>query len=349
MAIKVGIVGALGYTGTELLRLIHTHPQFDLVFATSRTSEGKKLKAEFPFLSKTKEGDLEIIHPDKALSTYVDLVFLAVPHKSAMEYAPLFLNKGIKVVDLSADFRLSDADIYKMWYKTPHTQKDILKDAVYGLIEIYKNEIKNAKLVANPGCYPTSVILGLYPALKNGLILHSPIIIDSKSGTSGAGRTPKLGTLFSEVYDNFRPYNIGGVHRHIPEMEEQLSKIADSNITISFNPHLLPIQRGIISTIYVIPKQNVTFDDIYAVYKEFEKENEWIRIMEKGSLVETRNVRGTMYCDISLCIDTRTNTLIIISCIDNICRGASGQAIANANLMCGLDVDLGLKQLSMVP
>ncbi len=349
MSVKVGIVGALGYTGTELIRLIHLHPEFELVFATSRTSEGKKLKKEFPFLLKTKEGDLTIIHPDKAVDIDVDLVFLAVPHKSAMGYVPLFLNRGAKVVDLSADFRLSNPKVYEEWYKTPHIQKELLNEAVYGLVEIYREDIKKAKLVANPGCYPTSVILALYPALKNGLIDHSSIIIDTKSGASGAGRALKLGILFSEVYDNFRPYSVAGVHRHTPEIEEQLSNIANRDIKVSFNPHLLPILRGIISTIYVTLKQGVSFDDIYEKYLEFDKENRWIRVMEKGCLVETRNVKGTMYCDISLCFDKRTNTLIIISCIDNVCRGASGQAIANANLMSGFDEELGLKQISVIP
>lgn len=184
---------------------------------------------------------------------------------------------------------------------------------------------------------------------KNSLICPSPIIIDSKSGTSGAGRSAKLGIIFSEVYDNFRPYSIGGVHRHTPEIEEQLSKIANTNITVSFNPHLLPIQRGIISTMYVKLKNNVSFEQLYQAYTEFDIQNKWIRLYEENRLVETRNVRGTMYCDISLCFDKRTHTVLIISCIDNICRGASGQAIANANLMFGLKESTGLETLAIIP
>ncbi len=349
MSIKVGIVGALGYTGIELIRLISSHPEFQLVFATSRKSMGKKLSEEFAFLKGTQEGDVEIIHPDGAKDIDVQIVFLCVPHKSAMEIVPLFLERGVKVVDLSADFRLSDYRVYEEWYKTPHTQKDLLSKAVYGLIELYEEEIKKAVLVANPGCYPTSIILGLYPGLKNGLIEPSCIIIDSKSGTSGAGRSAKLNVIFSEVYDNFRPYGVGGVHRHIPEIEEQLSKIANCDIKVSFNPHLLPIQRGIVSTIYVKLNKKHTFEDLYEAYIEFHRKNRWIRVYDVGCLVETKNVKGTMYCDISLCYDKRTNTVLIISCIDNICRGASGQAVANANLMAGLDIDTGLKSLALVP
>ena len=349
MTIFVGIVGALGYTGTELIRIITNHPEFELKFATSRQECGKKLMEIFGHLRGTKEGEIEIIHPDKCRDVNVDLVFLAVPHKTAMDIAPIFLDKGVKVIDLSADFRLSDPHIYEEWYQTKHTQKDLLNKAVYGLIEIYKDQIKSAQLIANPGCYPTSIILGLYPALKNGLINPSPILIDSKSGTSGAGRSAKLGIIFSEVYDNFRPYSVAGAHRHTPEIEEQLSKIANTNITVSFNPHLLPIQRGIVSTMYVTLKHNITFDQLYETYLEFAIENKWIRLYPKGKLVEARFVRGTMYCDISLCFDKRANTTLIISCIDNVCRGASGQAVANANLMFGLGEDTGLENLALIP
>jgi N-acetyl-gamma-glutamyl-phosphate reductase len=348
MGIRVGIVGVTGYTGMELLRLIHHHPKFELAFATSRTNANKKISELFPHFDKTKEGNILIIHPEE-IKEDVELVFLAVPHKSAMEFVGNFLSRGVKVVDLSADFRLSNISEYESWYNTSHTQKELVKESVYGLIEIYKENIKNARLVANPGCYPTSIILGLYPALKNNLIKSSPIIIDSKSGTSGAGRSAKLGVIFSEVYDNFRPYSIGGVHRHTPEIEEQLSKISHKQIKVSFNPHLVPIQRGIISTMYTLLKDNITFEELYRVYMDFAHENKWIRVYKDGKLVETRNVRGTMYCDISLCLDSRTNTLLIISCIDNICRGASGQAIANANLMCGLDMELGLNNLAIIP
>ncbi len=349
MGIKVGIVGITGYTGMELVRLISNHPEFELSFATSRTYAKKRIKDIFPHLLGSKEGEVEIILPEQGFKQGVKLVFLAVPHKSAMELAPKFLAQGTKVVDLSADFRLSNPQIYEKWYNTPHIEKELLKDSVYGLIELYKDDIKHAKLVANPGCYPTSIILGLFPGLKKHYIKEAPIIIDSKSGTSGAGRSAKIGTIFSEVYDNFRPYGIGGQHRHTPEIEEQLSKIANMEIKISFNPHLLPIQRGIVSTMYGYLNQGVKFDTLYNEYLEFGKKNKWIRIYPPGKLVEAKNVRGSMFCDISLCFDNRTNTVIIISCIDNVCRGASGQAIANANLMLGLDMDTGLKNLAMIP
>ncbi len=300
MTIPVGIVGVTGYTGVELLRLIARHPTFTLAWATSRKEKGKRLKDIYPHLRGGKVEELIISSPDdiSTLAQDVELAFLAVPHGAAMELAGILLKAGVKVVDLSADFRLSSPEIYEKWYNIPHRQKKILKEAVYGLIEVYPEEIKRAKLVANPGCYPTSIILGLYPILKEKMVdTSAPIIIDSKSGTSGAGRSAKLPIIFSEVYDNFRPYNIAGTHRHTPEIEEKLSDISKEMVKISFNPHLLPIQRGIISTIYVKLKQDVDYNMLSNSYREFETKNKWIRI-DREILPETRRVRGTMYVDI---------------------------------------------------
>ncbi len=351
MTIPVGIVGVTGYTGVELIRLIAQHPSFELVWATSRQQKGKKLGDIYPHIRGWYVEDIVISSPEEIdkLSKQCELAFLAVPHGAAMELAATLLKTGIKVVDLSADFRLSSPEVYEKWYNTPHKHQELLKDAVYGLIEIYKEQIKGAKLVANPGCYPTSIILGLYPALEKGFVdTSTPIIIDSKSGTSGAGRSAKLPIIFSEVYDNFRAYNIAGLHRHTPEIEEKLSNIAKQKINISFNPHLLPIQRGIISTMYVRLKNNIKYNTLLKAYREFEKENIWIRLCREA-LPETKNVRGTMYADISCIEDKRTSLLIIVSCIDNICRGASGQALANANLMCGLSLEEGLEGISNIP
>ncbi len=352
MSIPVGIVGVTGYTGLELIRLIHRHPVFELIWATSRKEAGREVGEIYPHLQGEKIARIRIRKPEEmaSLCKGTEIVFLAVPHRVAMEMIGPILDAGTKVVDLSADFRLSSAEVYEKWYNTPHINKGLLKDAVYGLVEIYRDEIKGSKLVANPGCYPTSIILGLYPLLTKNLMRSShPIIIDSKSGTSGAGRSAKLPLIFSEVYDNFRPYSIGGTHRHIPEIEEQLSKAAQTKITVSFNPHLLPIERGIISTIYVTPKDHMDLKTIRESYEEFASLHRWIRLLPPGQLPETRNVRGTMYVDISLNMDNRTSTLIVISCIDNICRGASGQALANANLMCGLEMDKGLEGIAPIP
>ena len=347
--IEVGVVGITGYTGMELVRLLRHHPYFDLVQVTSRQEAGRALQEIYPFLAGTNVGLLPITMPDPELMARdCKLVFLAVPHGTAMNLAAEFLNVGVKVVDLSADFRLKDKDVYATWYNVEHTQEEYLNEAVYGLPEIYASEITQARLVANPGCYPTSAILALYPALKEDFIDSDQIIIDSKSGTSGAGRSAKLGTIFCEVYDNFRAYNLGK-HRHTPEIEQELSFACGKDIQVLFSTHLLPINRGILSTIYAPLKKDISLAKIISLYKDFYKGKNWIRVLPPGVLPETRYVRGTMFCDLGLVKDERTGRLVIVSAIDNLCRGASGQAIANANLMFGLDVNAGLDRGALVP
>ena len=264
------------------------------------------------------------------------------------EMAAALLERGLKVVDLSADFRLKNADVYEAWYKVEHTRPDLLPEAVYGLPELYAEDIAGARLVANPGCYPTSIILGLYAALSDSLILPDGIIADSKSGVSGAGRSAKIGSLYCEVADSFKAYGIGS-HRHTPEIEQELSRVAHESLTISFNPHLVPMNRGILSTIYTTLRAPLTQEDAQRIYEETWARSPWIRVLPAGQLPETRNVRGTMFCDMSVLVEPRTNRLIIVSVIDNICRGASGQALANANLMYGLPVDTGLRLCAMMP
>jgi N-acetyl-gamma-glutamyl-phosphate reductase len=346
---KVGLVGVTGYTGMELMRLLQTHDHFELVRVTSRAEAGKKLHDIYPFMLGMDNGNLTITEPDADdLAQACDLVFLAVPHRTAMEIAAVLLEKGLKVVDLSADFRLRDKDEYEHWYACDHTQCELLDKAVYGLPELYAEKVATAQLVANPGCYPTSAILGLYPALEEGFILKSGIVIDSKSGSTGAGRKANVGTLFCEVSDSFKAYGLT-THRHTPEIEQELSLIAEDDITVSFNTHLLPINRGILSTIYTTLSEDMTLDDVHAIYEEAYRKHPWVRVLPTGKLPETKYVRGTMFCDIGLVIDKRTNRLIIVSAIDNLCRGASGQALANANIMCGLDITEGLKLAPMVP
>jgi len=347
--IAVGIVGVTGYTGMELVRLLQYHPYFELVQVTSRQEAGRALQEIYPFLEGTSLGLLPITIPDPELMARdCDLVFLAVPHGTAMNIAAEFLKLGVKVVDLSADFRLKDKDVYATWYNVEHTQEEFLQEAVYGLPEIYESEIARARLIANPGCYPTSAILALYPALKFELIDSDQIIIDSKSGASGAGRSAKIGTLFCEVYDNFRAYNLGK-HRHTPEIEQELTFACGKKILVSFSTHLLPINRGILTTVYAPLKKKSSVDEIINIYKRFYKNKNWIRILPRNILPETRHVRGTMFCDLGLVKDERTERLIIVSAIDNLCRGASGQAIANANLMYGFDAQTGLNQPALVP
>ncbi|MFV0421905.1 N-acetyl-gamma-glutamyl-phosphate reductase [Oleidesulfovibrio sp.] len=347
--IRAGLVGVTGYTGMELVRLLHGHGTINLVRVTSRAEAGKCLEDIYPFTRGTRYGSLVITEPDADdLAAACDIAFLAVPHGAAMEMAATLHEKGLKVVDLSADFRLRDSDVYEQWYNTDHTRTELLPQAVYGLPELYADEIKKATLIANPGCYPTSVILGLYPALAEKILVPNGIVIDAKSGATGAGRKAAVPTLFCEVQDTFRAYGIG-THRHTPEIEQELSAIAATPLTVSFNPHLLPINRGILATIYTTLQHDMTIDDVQAIYEGTYADKPWVRIMPKGKLPELRHVRGTMYCDIGLVLDKRTHRLIIVSCIDNLCRGASGQALANANLMLGLPVNAGLDLAPLVP
>ena len=265
-----------------------------------------------------------------------------------MDVVPAFLEADKKVVDLSADFRLKDVDVYEQWYQ-PHSASELLSEAVYGLPEIYREKIRTARLVANPGCYPTSITLALAPLMNSGLIDPARIIIDAKSGTSGAGRAAQVGTLFCEVTDGFRPYKVGGVHRHIPEIEQNLSDLAGSPVLVSFTPHLLPVSRGILSTIYVDLRQMTTLTEITALYDNMYAREPFVRLLEPGTLPTTQQVRGSNYCDISLNLDERTGRLIIVSAIDNIVKGASGQAVQNMNLMYGFDEDAGLQQPPLFP
>ncbi|MGE4298226.1 MAG: N-acetyl-gamma-glutamyl-phosphate reductase [Desulfovibrionaceae bacterium] len=347
---NVGLVGVTGYTGMELARLLASHPSLTLTRATSRAEAGQPLAAIYPFLQGFAMGELVITAPDPDdLAAHCDLVFLAVPHGVAMDMAGKLHDKGLKVVDLSADFRLHDQPTYEAWYNVPHTRTDLLPQALYAIPELCAEAVQHATLVANPGCYPTSAILGLAPALRGGFADPADIVIDAKSGTSGAGRKAAVGTLFCEVADSFRAYNIGGKHRHTPEIEQELSAIAGQAITVSFNPHLLPINRGILSTIYTRLTGPHTAEAIHAAYVAAYAPHRWVRVVPLGRQPETRNVRGTMFCDIGITVDTRTGRLIITSAIDNLCRGASGQALANANLMLGLDMAEGLSHAALMP
>jgi N-acetyl-gamma-glutamyl-phosphate reductase len=347
--IPVGLVGVTGYTGMELARLLAVHPSLELVRATSRTDAGKALSEIYPFVQGTSLGKLRLTEPDpKDLAESCQLVFLAVPHGAAMDTAAELLAAGLRVVDLSADFRLRDPSVYAQWYALEHRHPALIDEAVYGLPERYADKIAKARLIANPGCYPTSVILGLWPALAAGLIDPEDIVCDSKSGTSGAGRKPGTATLFCEIHDSFRAYSLAK-HRHTPEIEQELGFVAGRDMTVSFNPHILPIDRGILSTIYAKLKGGVTQEGVRGVYEQHYAKHPWVRVLPSGKLPETRFVRGTMFCDIGLVVDPRTDRLIVCSAIDNLCRGASGQALACANLMLGLDIREGLALSPFMP
>ncbi|MBI5559172.1 MAG: N-acetyl-gamma-glutamyl-phosphate reductase [Deltaproteobacteria bacterium] len=344
--IRVGIVGASGYTGGELARILTLHPEVEIAVATSRTHAGKKLSKVYPHLA----GIADVVCEDVKISDLVgraDLFFTAVPHQTAMAIVPEFLQAGKKVIDLSADFRLDDPAVYEEWYQ-PHSAQEYLAEAVYGLPEINRHKIASARLVANPGCYPTSIILALAPLLKNSLIEPETIIADSKSGTSGAGRTAQVGTLFCEVTDGFRAYKVGD-HRHTPEIEQELAKLAGRKLTISFTPHLLPMSRGILSTVYGKLTKDVEPQQINDIYQAFYKDEKFVRVCAVGDYPATQYVRGSNYCDIGCKVDQRTGRVVIVSVLDNLVKGAAGQAVQNMNLVCGFDESLGLATVPLFP
>lgn len=346
---RAGLVGISGYAGMEVARILASHPDISLSMACSRAEAGKRLGDFYPFLRSMPGSDvtISVYNADEAADK-CDMVFLAVPAGTAMQMVPGLLERGLKVVDFSADFRLRDDALYEQWYKQPHCCSDYLPRAVYGLPELYAAEISRASLVANPGCYPTASILGLYALLKHKII--SPdVIIDAKSGASGAGRKAAIPTLFCEVSDNFRAYGIPG-HRHTPEIEQELGIICGQKTSITFTPHLVPMKRGILATIYANPiNREQSLEKMHSLTASVWENSPWVRVLPPGALPETANVRGSMYCDIALVHDGRTGRLLVLSAIDNLCRGASGQAVANANLMLGLPVGAGLDTLAPLP
>jgi len=345
--LRVAIIGASGYTGVELSRILCNHPEFQLTAATSRQYAGKPLSEVFPNLL----GKTDLICKNltiEELTEQADLFFAAVPHKTAMDLVPQLLQAGKKVVDLSADFRLKDVAVYEEWYQA-HSSPEFVAEAAYGLPELYREQIKKARLVANPGCYPTSIVLGLAPLLQKGLIDPATIIVDSKSGTTGAGRSASVGTLFCEVHDGFKAYKVGGTHRHLPEIEQELSNVSGKQVAISFTPHLLPISRGILSTSYASLNSSVTTNELREIYLDRYKDEPFVRIVPAGTFPTTQHVRGSNFCDIGFAIDQHTNRIIVVSTIDNIVKGAAGQAVQNMNLICGLDETIGLEGAPFFP
>ena len=331
---KTAIVGASGYSGEELIRLLLRHPHVEITQFTSRQYAGKPVADVFPRF----RGQIAAAFVEPNVDRIdAEVVFLALPHGVAAEFAPALLRKGIKVLDLSADFRLKSAAVYKEFYEHEHPAPDLLKQSVYGLPELYRDKIRKANLVACPGCYPTSIILGAAPALKRGLVNADSIIVTSLSGVSGAGRKVADEYLFTECNESARAYGIPK-HRHISEIEQELSFLAGSNVVISFTPHLIPLNRGILSTLSM-PLATKPGDAL-AVYREFYKSEPFVRVTQ--SLPDTKNVEATNYCDIAVRIDPRTNRLIAVSAIDNLTKGAAGQAVQCLNLVCGYEETIGL-------
>ncbi|MGW8193156.1 MAG: N-acetyl-gamma-glutamyl-phosphate reductase [Desulforhopalus sp.] len=345
--VNVGIVGASGYTGAELGRILCNHPEARITVATSRQYAGSRLSDIFPSLRNKVDIPCENLSVEE-LCDKADFFFTAVPHKTAMDLVPDLLQAGKKVVDLSADFRIRDVTVYEKWYQ-PHSASEFLGEAVYGLPELYRGKISKARLVANPGCYPTSIILGLAPLLKGGAIDPATIIADSKSGTSGAGRGAQTGTLFCEVHDGFRPYKVGRNHRHTPEIEQELRTLAGCDLHISFTPHLLPVARGILSTIYCSLNDGFDRKRIDGLYSQFYQSESFVRLLPEGVFPATQQVRGSNFCDISYMLDFTTKRIIVMSVIDNIVKGASGQAVQNMNLMCGFGETTGLETAPVFP
>jgi N-acetyl-gamma-glutamyl-phosphate reductase len=344
--IPVAIMGGSGYTGVELMRLIVGHPELELIAVTSRQYQGQAVSSVFGALEGAV--DLSFCAPDPgALAKAASLVFLAVPHQTAMDSAPALLAGGAKIVDLSADFRLRDPDVYEKWY-VPHTAPELLSEAVYGLCEHYREHIPPARLVANPGCYVTSVLMALIPLLKQGLVSADGIIADSASGVSGAGRKAKEALLHGEVAENFKAYSVAG-HRHTPEMEQELSLAAGQEVRLTFTPHLLPMDRGILSTIYVTTDGNVTEDDLCAAWAAAYDAEPFVRVLPQGDLPATKEVRGTNRVQLGLATDPRSGLVKLFAALDNLTKGASGQAVQNANLMLGLEETEGLIELALTP
>ena len=344
--IDIGIVGATGYTGVELARLLSAHPHANLKVLTSNSEQGKAVADVFPSLRSDMDLNFEAHESDMLKSC--DLVFFATPHATAMHYAKELLAAGCKVIDLSADFRINDKTVWETWYKTEHACPELLEQAVYGLPELHREQIKQAKLVANPGCYPTATALALLPAIKHDVINASDIIVDAKSGVSGAGRKAALATQFSEVSESFKAYSASG-HRHLPEIEQTLNAVKkSSDVGLTFVPHLVPMNRGIHATVYV--KLNDHNIDLQSIYNDFYMHEHFVDILRAVSHPYTRSVRSTNLCQISLHpAKQASQPSVILSVIDNLVKGAAGQAIQNMNLMFGFVEDLSLNDSGLIP
>ncbi len=337
--LKVGIMGASGYAGEELIRILLNHPHVQ-INALAAKIDKTAICDLYPWLKGRLELDCSDMKAED-VSKRCDIVFLALPHKISMQFAPVFLNARKKVIDLSADFRIRDIKIYEDWYEARHECPEYLKKAVYGLPEFYRDKIKNAELVANPGCYPTGAILGCAPLLKEQLVDSEFIVCDSKSGVSGAGRVPSQPLMFTEVQNSFRPYKVND-HRHMPEIDQELSAVSGSKVAVNFIPHLVPMERGILSTIYMRLKKSITTGKCIGLYRDFYRKEYFVRVMEEGALPDTKHVARTNFCDIALKIFPERSLAIVMTAIDNLIKGASGQAVQNMNIMCGFDEKEGL-------
>ena len=360
-SVKIAVLGASGYTGGELLRLIAAHPQMELVVATADKSVGASLPSLFPSLASVLPGlTLESVDIESIIKR-ADAVFLALPHTKSLASVAAFLKAGKHVVDLSADYRLKNAAEYERWYNTAHTHQELLKEAVYGLPELYRQEIQKTKLVASPGCYPTAAILQLAPLIAAGLVDPRSIVIDAKSGVSGAGRSPALSYHFPEAHESLEAYKIGQ-HRHIPEIEQELRLLGarsrrwstsssrnDNAIHVMFTPHLVPMNRGILSTAYCRLHEPMEPVQLRTLYRDFYKGERFIRCMEGEASPNPRHVRGANFCDLNVFIDQRAGWVVTVAALDNLIKGAAGQALQAMNLMLGFPEEMGLTGAGFFP
>jgi N-acetyl-gamma-glutamyl-phosphate reductase len=347
--IAAGVFGATGYTGYELIQLLTGHPEVEVAFATSRSSAGQRLSDLYP-----SPLDVCLVAPEEADVDAADVAFFCLPHGESMA-AVAAARAGTRCIDLSADFRLRDVAVYEQWYKVAHVAPELLRGAVYGLSEVYREQVAGAGLIANPGCYPTSVLLALYPLARGGHLRSGRVIVDSKSGVSGAGRKPRVGSLFCEVSGNFAPYSIGRAHRHLPEMEQELAAWG-ADVRVTFSPHLLPVVRGIVSTIYLTLEEGWSVERLVELYQEAYAGEPFVHVLPAGQLASLAYVNHTNRCALSFAdagadknpadgnpADGNPGTdFIVVSAIDNLVKGASGQAVQNMNLMFGLDETAGL-------
>jgi len=344
---KVGIIGASGYTGAELLRLLGGHPEVEVAYVTAHTYAGEEVTNLYPHLHGYDGMSYQEFEAKEALSQ-ADIHFIALPHGESMQVVPSLLDGGAKVVDLSADYRLSDPLVYRHWYGIDHSSAYLLEKAVYGLPELFADEISGADLVAVPGCYPTAVILALAPLADAGYEGLKEVIVDAKTGVSGAGRALSLATHYPQAEGSVKPYNVGG-HRHIPEMEEVLKALYGGYTGIIFTPHLVPMSRGILATCYVKMGKKASASKIIELYREYYKEQPFIVLEDEGAFPETKAVCGSNYCRIGWHLDSTKGMLVVASVIDNLIKGASGQAVQCMNIMMGWNEDLGLKALGIFP
>ena len=346
---KIGILGGTGYTGVELLRILATHPGTSVDVITSRKQAGRPITELFPSLEGRYR--LKFSDPEAAELRQCDFVFCAAPSGVAMKYAEELLDAGTRLIDLSADFRIRDIPTWEKWYGTQHLCPQLVENAVYGLTEVNRTQLVNARLVANPGCYATCIQLGFLPLVENDLIEPDSLIADAKSGVSGAGRKADLGTAFSEVSDSFRAYSASG-HRHLPEIVQELGAASDHPIELIFTPHLLPINRGIFATLYARLKESargMTMEDLQAVYLDRYQEEPFIQVMTSGSHPDVRSVRGSNHCRLALHRQQSGSTITVLAVEDNLTKGAAGQAVQNMNIMAGFPETMGLESIALVP